>query len=162
VKFVRHVFFLIFTKFYNFTGGAGSLYRIQGHLDRYQYVDILETIMKPQVNGMFPGEGFAIIQDNCPIHNAGKVKEWFDENPQFDLWDWPANSPDLNPIEHAWAYVKNRIELDGVDDANALWQRTEDAWDAMLDDVDYWEKLALSMPRRIAAVIQANGYWTKY
>jgi hypothetical protein len=29
------------------------------------------------------------------------------------LRDWPPNSPDLNPIEHVWAYVQARVNVLG-------------------------------------------------
>ncbi|EYE92581.1 uncharacterized protein EURHEDRAFT_186358 [Aspergillus ruber CBS 135680] len=35
---------------------------------------------------------------------------WFDEH-GIPLIDWPPYSPDLNPIEHAWAKLKERIYM---------------------------------------------------
>ena len=48
------------------------------------------------------------MHDNAPIHTAGIVKDWFDEN-NVDVMDWPPYSPDLNPIEHVWKVMKAKL-----------------------------------------------------
>jgi hypothetical protein len=37
-------------------------------------------------------------QDNARIHLAKDTKEWFETHGVY-VEDWPAHSPDLNPIE---------------------------------------------------------------
>ncbi|KAJ5929319.1 hypothetical protein N7454_007167 [Penicillium verhagenii] len=101
------------------------------------------------------GDGFTFMQDNTPIHTARIVKVWFCES-GFNIMEWPPYSPDLNPIKHAWAKLKEMIDrLDpNLDDL------IEQAWCQIGDD--YFNRLAVTMKNCVEAIIQAEGWYTKY
>ena len=61
---------------------------------------------------------------------------------------WPAQSPDLNPIEH----LTNGILQ--------LWKRIQEVWEGI--PVEECQKLIKSMPRRVQAVVKAKEGYTKY
>jgi transposase len=69
--------------------------------------------------------------------------------------DWPACSPDLNPIEHVWDKLERQIRCRPVvpDNLNDLRIALLEEWERIPQD--YVQNLFESMPRRIEAVIRA-------
>ena len=76
--------------------------------------------------------------------------------------DWPAQSPDLNPIEHLWGCLKRRFaeHENPPNGIYELWERVQVEWDRIR--VEECQKLIESMPRRVQAVLRAKGGYTKY
>jgi hypothetical protein len=38
------------------------------------------------------------------------LKKKFLDQQEFEIMDWPGNSPDLNPIENCWNHMKNKMK----------------------------------------------------
>ena len=84
------------------------------------------------------------------------------ENAGIVMLDWPAQSPDINPIENIWAEMKMMVRRRSLPPSSisVLTEYVKDAWDDI--PPEYFKKLIDSMPRRIEAVIAANGYNINY
>ena len=100
-------------------------------------------------------------QDNAPIHTSRATKEWLRTN-KIATIDWPANSPDLNPIENIWKLLKDNIQKreDFPRTVNELKIALRKEREIL--DRSVFEEVVTSMPRRIDAVLRANGGPTKY
>lgn len=78
--------------------GVGPLVQVNGIMRATDYRDILDTHMLPHALEKMSSD-WIFMQDNDPKHTARLIKSWFEEK-EVGKIDWPAQSPDLNPIEH--------------------------------------------------------------
>lgn len=139
--------------------GVGNLYRVEGIMNKHQYKEILINQMKPSAQRLFDMDNWHFQQDNDPKHTANTTKTWFTRE-KTPLMPWPAQSPDLNPIENLWSWLDYNMKDRSPGNAEELFETLQESWNSI--PIDLLSKLSDSMPRRCAAVIAANGYATKY
>ena len=142
--------------------GPGYACKIDGKMDGDLYIKILEDELGESL-AYYNKQPASIIfqQDNDPKHTCKKAKAYFQDQ-EYQVLQWPAQSPDLNPIEHLWHHLKRHLaayeeEPKGILE---LWERVQKEWDAIPAGV--CQNLIESMPRRVEAVLKAKGGYTKY
>lgn len=74
--------------------------------------------------------------------------------------EWPANSPDLNPIENAWGLIKRSLVSHKIKNLSTLKDEINKIWEQFCSD--YLLSLALSMPKRLELCIAAEGKHIPY
>ena len=139
--------------------GVGNLVFIDGIMNRFEYLKILQDNLLPSVRKLGLGNNFVFQQDNDPKHTAKIVKEWLLYKTPKQLHS-PPQSPDLNPIEHLWKEVDRRVREQSVTSKETLKKAIELAWSQITPETT--KNLVMSMPNRIQAVVTSKGGPTKY
>jgi len=96
------------------------------------------------------GEFFVFQQDNAPAHRARDTARLLEQaTPAFIPPDlWPANSPDLNPVDYRiWSVLQQRVYQSRVHDTDELKERLQQVWlwrnidQSIIDNaIDEWRK----------------------
>jgi DDE superfamily endonuclease len=131
--------------------------------------DILEPPEDPDTIQVADENTFLFMQDNAPCHKAKEVLEFLMER-NIPVMEWPPQSPDLNPIENLWAALKEAFHKRFTEMFNHPSKSLEARYryGEVLKEIWYGQGQALidvlveSMPRRVQAVLEAKGGWTKY
>ncbi|KAL0173563.1 hypothetical protein M9458_029531, partial [Cirrhinus mrigala] len=123
------------------------------------YQDVLEHFMLPAADQLYGDADFIFQQDLAPAHSAKATSTWFKDH-GIPVLNWPANLPELNPIENLWGIVKRKMRHARPNNAEELKATIRATW--ALITPEQCHRLIDSMPCRIAAVIQAKGAPAKY
>ena len=141
------------TRLYVVPGGAMTGVRYRD--------EVLEPIVVPFAENLW--ENFIFMDDNAPPHRARVVTE-FPKDHGIEQMEWPAKSPDLNPIEHVWDMMGRSIEQlethpHGLQQQGVALEAT---WDALaVRDINRLITCS-SMRQCCEAVIAAGGGHTRY
>lgn len=138
--------------------GPGPLIQIKETMDRFVYRDILQNHMLPFANEKMPTE-WSFQHDNDPKHSSKLIKTFLTEQ-NVNVIKWPSQSPDLNPIEHLWHYVKRQLGSHSFTNKTELMQTITKIWSKI--PAEFCARLIESMARRCHAVIEFKGYPTSY
>ena len=137
----------------------------------------------PSIEKMEMTPRWIFQQDSAPCHTAKIVKEWFKDN-DVPVMQWPAQSPDLNPIgtfflahaksfslvfaslysfftEPLWSYFKKKVHEHHPTSKADLWKWCQYEWERI--PIERVRRLCYdTYQRRLDAVIKSRGWPTKY
>ncbi len=128
---------------------TGELQFIEGTMNANMYCDILKQNMIPSLRRL--GRR-AVFQHDNDHYLAKKLR--------VKVMDWPSKSPNLNPIEHLWDILKQKVEERMVANISQLRDVIMEEWKRT--PVATCEALVNSMLKRVKAVLENNGCHTKY
>ena len=102
--------------------GVGILKQIQGKLNFEVYQTKIVNDINIVVNCVvFPQDRFILQNDNAPCHRSAPTLYFLTER-YIDVLDWPASSPDANPIENLWNFIKMKINNLEPMNSDRMWK----------------------------------------
>ena len=135
--------------------GGVPVCRVEGNINSLKYQEVLAASYIPNHK-----RGQILQQDGAPLHTSISTSKFLKAKKIKVLQDWPAQSPDMNIIEHVWGRMKEEAWKTKPKNLDELWEACKTAFFAIPDD--FINKLYESLPNRMDAVLQAHGSHTRY
>ena len=111
----------------------------------------------------FEQQPLVLMQDNAPAYIAEETVVEMQYR-GIKAIQWPPYSPDLNPIETCWDWIKDWLEDRYGDEPKPSYDTLrgwiKEAWEALPDA--FWREKLEEMPQRMEAVILAEGKHIPY
>lgn len=141
---------------------TGQLVSLQGHVNAESYLETLKNNIYTEYKAATKkGKRWVVMQDNAPSHTA-KVVTAEIERLKIPMMKWPPYSPDLNPIENIWAWMKHNLHhrYETCRSAEAIEEVFFEIWNSITPEL--CQKFAGNYEKRLLAVIAAKGGHTRY
>jgi len=122
--------------------------------EKYKY-HCLQRVVVPTMEALrAEGRTPVFMQDGARAHTANTNLTYLSSKDIFPL-QWPARSPDLNPIENFWAHVQREVSIRGPTDENELRAFVLRVWnDIPQSAVDAY---VLSFQQRLKECVRMQG-----
>jgi hypothetical protein len=140
--------------------GPGQLYKVEGSMNSTQYCEVIGNCLLPQAQTWYPQLEWIFQQDNAPCHTSRVTRNYL-QQVGVNVLQWPPNSPDLNPIETAWALLKKEFHNETVV-KERLWQNVCDVWNNSETLKRFCHDVPGSMCKRVKELLSNKGGLTHY
>ena len=145
--------------------GRSSLHIHDGKVDSQVYCKCLDDAFLPclwekDYLALKKRSNYVFMQDGARCHTANSTYDWLKKNLPKNIkhhtkGEWPASSPDLNPIERLWAILQDRVIEARAYCYEDLVKVVEKVWWEL--DQDTIRKLYNSMPTRCRKCVNSEG-----
>lgn len=143
--------------------GPGPLIFIEGGIDGQGYKRLLNSYALPHLLEKLGENGVpqTYMDDGASCHDCELVVD-FCAAKGIQRTNWPARSPDMNPIEHVWGWIKHRLTNLEVKPKNIRELKIiiTEIWNELT--IDSIQKLYSGMPKRIEELNRVGGWNTKF
>jgi len=140
--------------------GVDTLVRYHGNMNSIDFVEILEENLLrdyPLLRGTRTRQGKYYFQlDKASSHRVLHSKNFFRNN-NISTLVWPSYTPDLNPVENIWAFIKSQLfkKNKKLTTADETWEEIQRIWYFEVNSMI--KNLYNFIPNRLKAVIELQG-----
>jgi hypothetical protein len=155
-------FSVMFWGFFSYYG-LGPIVALDGNQNHVSYMETIRNHLLPYLARIKAEHGVDLqfMQDNASCHRAKPVMNLF-ATEAVTVLKWPAQSPDMNPIENLWAIMKRRRQKKyGIPASKSvLIEQIVDTWQSF--PLDLVRTLCESMDSRLEQCIKRKGKGIDY
>jgi transposase len=139
-------------------GGPGDIFFLRPNttMTSSLYIKVLESHLTPTMRRQHVDLFF---QDRATTHTAGSTQKYMRMHGLETVF-LPSSSPDLNPIENSFSFLKSCLDKEDISSLPHLKQCILKHWKKL--GRDYFLRLSHSMPRRLKEIVKNKGAMTKY
>lgn len=113
--------------------GPQAPWILDGPLDGDAFLTWVEQVLVPTLE---PND--IVVMDNLSVHKNAQARAAIAQTGAW-VWDLPAYSPDLNPIEKMWSKVKAYLRKRKARDPESLYLAIGEAMEQVSQqDIDHW------------------------
>ena len=141
------------------TKGVGKISVMDGKMNAQKYKQILQENLMPSVESLELTSENIFQQDIDPKHTDKSTKKWLSEN-NVNVLQWLTQSPDLNPIDDLWRFLKIQIRKRAPASINNLKTICQEEWYKI--PINYCNKLIETFKKILVAVEVNKGYSKEY
>lgn len=133
--------------------GKSKLFVVKGIMNSVKYTGVIDHVLQPFIR-KYHDDSVIFQQDNAPCHVSRASKEHFAKK-NIQIMEWPPNSPDLNPIENLWGYLKLKVAKRSPKTILDLENVLKEEWSNLT--LKYLQSLVRSMPKRLEELKAKKG-----
>ena len=105
--------------------GIIKLLFFNANMDNKKYVEILKNC-KSDIDNLHPND-ILLLYDKDSKHKSEMYVDYYIEN-KIKLLEWPACSPDINPIENVWVKIRHKLGGNAYKKIQSLKSDIEEYW----------------------------------
>ena len=138
-----------------------DLWICEGKVNSQKYCEILNKALLPFIK-KHPKKKFTFQHDNATIHKSKYTKNYLKTH-KIEVMDWPAKSPDLNPIENIWGILARNVYKNGKKQfatVKELEKAIFKEWKAI--KTYQCKKVIQSMSKRCVEILKTGGKKVNY
>lgn len=139
--------------------GVGTLIPVEGSINGDRYAELLENVI-PQTKRNLNMPSPYLLQDKASVHMTQRVFEARTNLNIKSLENYPANSPDLNPIEELWSFWKSKVMAREPKTLQQLQTYALQEWTNL--PLEKLRRFIKRLPNTLKEVVSMNGEYTHY
>ena len=135
--------------------GGTRLITFEQNLTAIYFVEFLEDLKK-DADKLYRRKKYRIVMDGDSKHTANHTQNYIKKEGLDVVGQWPANSPDLNPIENIWGIMEKEIKKLHIMNKNSLKIHLNSIW-RRITTSERLKPLIDSMEERMKRVLASKG-----